>query len=236
MFNTSKYTTWYYNLILSGKAQDVNRKEGYYERHHVIPKSLGGSNKRDNIVRLTYREHFIAHWLLTKMCINLEHTRKMCYALQKMTHKRSDIRRIIPSRYYEIGRRKASEASRGRKTGRDVSGSKNPFYGKSHTPETRKVLSEARIGHYGYWNGKEHSNETKEKLRKAKLGKKASSETKAKQSEAHRGKVLTVEHKKKIGEAKLGVPRPTITCPHCGKIGGVGIMHCWHFENCRLVA
>ena len=32
---------------------------GYYEKHHIQPKSLGGSNKKENLVRLTAREHFI---------------------------------------------------------------------------------------------------------------------------------------------------------------------------------
>lgn len=40
---------------------------GYSERHHVVPKSLGGLDEFSNIVHLTAREHFIAHWLLVKM-------------------------------------------------------------------------------------------------------------------------------------------------------------------------
>lgn len=39
---------------------------GIHERHHIIPKSIGGTNDTSNIAILTYREHFIAHWLLTK--------------------------------------------------------------------------------------------------------------------------------------------------------------------------
>lgn len=37
------------------------------ESHHIIPRSLGGSNDAQNLVRLTVREHFIAHCLLFKM-------------------------------------------------------------------------------------------------------------------------------------------------------------------------
>ena len=40
---------------------------GYTEQHHVIPKSMGGNDNSENIVRLTAREHFIAHLLLLKM-------------------------------------------------------------------------------------------------------------------------------------------------------------------------
>ena len=41
--------------------------DGYSENHHIIPKSLDGDDSKDNIVRLTAREHFICHYLLTKM-------------------------------------------------------------------------------------------------------------------------------------------------------------------------
>jgi hypothetical protein len=45
------------------------RKKGdgtYYELHHIIPRSLGGSNEQENLVLLTAREHFLAHYLLYK--------------------------------------------------------------------------------------------------------------------------------------------------------------------------
>lgn len=40
---------------------------GRFERHHIVPKSLGGSDDKENIVKLTYREHYIAHLLLCKI-------------------------------------------------------------------------------------------------------------------------------------------------------------------------
>lgn len=39
----------------------------YTECHHIIPKSLGGSDDEANLVNLLAREHFICHLLLTKM-------------------------------------------------------------------------------------------------------------------------------------------------------------------------
>jgi hypothetical protein len=44
----------------------IFREDMYVEKHHITPKSLGGSNKHTNIVNLTAREHFICHILLTK--------------------------------------------------------------------------------------------------------------------------------------------------------------------------
>ena len=40
---------------------------GYTERHHIVPKSFGGSNNRTNLVRLTARDHFLCHYLLCKI-------------------------------------------------------------------------------------------------------------------------------------------------------------------------
>jgi hypothetical protein len=60
----SKYHKWYDSIIERRRA---NTPEGYVERHHIIPHCLGGSNDNSNIVKLTAREHFVCHLLLTKM-------------------------------------------------------------------------------------------------------------------------------------------------------------------------
>ena len=41
--------------------------EGYSEKHHILPRCLGGTDEEDNLARLTAREHFTAHVLLVKM-------------------------------------------------------------------------------------------------------------------------------------------------------------------------
>ena len=64
MFKQNKYTSIYYSII----ERSHNRiLQEYSEKHHIIPQSLGGSNDSENIVKLTAREHFICHLLLTKM-------------------------------------------------------------------------------------------------------------------------------------------------------------------------
>jgi hypothetical protein len=77
MYLENKYTNWYLSLI--NKAKNRKIPQTYYEKHHIIPKSLGGSDESDNLVVLTSREHYIAHWLLTKM-VSGEHKKKMCLA------------------------------------------------------------------------------------------------------------------------------------------------------------
>lgn len=54
----------HYNLLISKAQNRIIEKGVYVEKHHIVPKSEGGSNEKHNIVSLYPREHFIAHWLL----------------------------------------------------------------------------------------------------------------------------------------------------------------------------
>lgn len=111
IFINNKYTTWYYSIINSAMGRS---NFGYTERHHIIPKSLGGSNSKDNLVRLTAREHFICHRLLTRMTSGTERI-KMLHALGKFVQTNHLQQRIVNSRYYEIARRAIIEARTGTK-------------------------------------------------------------------------------------------------------------------------
>jgi hypothetical protein len=78
----SKYHRWYFQLMDVARSRQI--PSCYTEVHHVMPRSLGGSDDSSNLVRLTYREHFIAHWLLTKITTG-GGLRKMQRALFAMT-------------------------------------------------------------------------------------------------------------------------------------------------------
>lgn len=58
----------YFALIEKAKTEELNGKRsiGYFETHHITPKSMGGNNDKSNLVKLTAREHFIAHALLIR--------------------------------------------------------------------------------------------------------------------------------------------------------------------------
>jgi len=60
---------FYSQLIENAQSQNRKKIKGgtYYERHHIIPRSLGGLDIKENIVLLTGREHFEAHQFLVKM-------------------------------------------------------------------------------------------------------------------------------------------------------------------------
>lgn len=66
MYLTNKYTKWYESIVTRA-TQRVNSESDYFENHHIVPKSLGGSNELSNLVRLTPKEHFVCHMLLPKM-------------------------------------------------------------------------------------------------------------------------------------------------------------------------
>jgi len=55
-----------YNKLISSR-KEIQESTEYCETHHILPKCLGGTDDKDNLVRLTYREHYVAHWLLTKI-------------------------------------------------------------------------------------------------------------------------------------------------------------------------
>jgi len=109
LFLQNKYTSWYYSIV----NRAINRTPtGYTEKHHIIPRTLGGKANKNNIVSLTAREHYICHLLLTKM-LNGEDKQKMIYALHMLSNVKNSKQqnRYMPSsRLYEYERKLFSEA------------------------------------------------------------------------------------------------------------------------------
>ncbi len=100
------YIKIYDNLI--SNAQKRTNVDGYYEKHHIVPRCLNGSNIKTNIVKLTYREHYVAHWLLTKI---YPEKWKLYYAFFQMTKKHNH-ERIVTSRQFESARKALSKGAR----------------------------------------------------------------------------------------------------------------------------
>ena len=51
----------HYDLLILKALNRPSLKKGY-EVHHIKPKSMGGTDEKENLVKLTLREHYIAHW------------------------------------------------------------------------------------------------------------------------------------------------------------------------------
>lgn len=77
----------------------------YKEKHHIVPKCVGGGNNFENLVELTAREHFIAHLLLLKIYPNKP---KIWYAYWLMCNRNN----IKSGRIYEEARKYTSENMR----------------------------------------------------------------------------------------------------------------------------
>ena len=58
------YTAIYQRLIERARTRVI---ESYTESHHIVPRCMGGTNDKENLVELTPEEHYIAHQLLHKM-------------------------------------------------------------------------------------------------------------------------------------------------------------------------
>ena len=175
MYLHNKYTNWYYNIITNAKSRVVS-PDTYTERHHVIPKSLGGLNSKDNLVRLTAREHFICHWLLTKMTLGQDQT-KMIFALHRMnssSNKQQRYSNLSTTRVYEKNRIEHSKRISAMNSGRIQS------------EETKQKIRESMLGKN---KGLIRSDETKQKLSLAKLGK---------------TRVVTENHKQNLSVALKG--------------------------------
>ena len=127
MFIKSKYTAWYFSIINNAQSRGSSDAE-YYELHHIIPKSMGGTNDADNLVKLTAREHFLCHLLLVK-AVSSEFKKKMNFAYWRMCNATGN-RHTPTSRQYELGRTLFKDALQG-----------HPSYLASHSEETKKKIS-----------------------------------------------------------------------------------------------
>lgn len=215
IFLQNKYTTYYFNIINAAKGR-VNTN--YVERHHIIPKSLGGTHDTINLIKLTAREHFICHLLLTKMLTGKEKS-KMVYAVWRMCNSnkykitsrtyaivRKDFAEVVRNRIISIDTRKKISAIHKGKPKSPVQAAKNRilFKGKSHSVKTKLQMGTKRKTFQWYNDGKIQT-----------------------MSDKHPGIGWT--------NGRLYKTRTTrkIICPHCGKQGGGGNMPRYHFDNCK---
>lgn len=119
-FLNNKYAGWYFDIIDKAKHRN-NPSTKYLEKHHIVPDSFfknrsrsgyrgvidGNPNDPENLVFLTFREHYICHALLTRIVIHPNLRIKAVFALQMMQTRADD---VVSSRLYEMGKKEASIA------------------------------------------------------------------------------------------------------------------------------
>jgi len=204
--------------------------DGYIERHHIIPRSLGGKNNTENIVKLTAKEHFVCHRLLTKITEG-DAQRKMIYAMNKMLCKSKNQSRYTPSSrtysYLKIKFSKVNPFSSAEFKERF----RNAHVGKTRTGETKQRMSAA-------WTAERRENHP---LRGRKTGPSPmkGKENKKLQGEKNGfyGKTHSIEFKERLSSDRKG-QKPSwhgkkMLCQHCNKEFDVGNYSRYHGDKCR---
>lgn len=205
---------------------------GYSENHHIVPKCMGGSDAKSNLIRLTAREHYLCHWLLYKQY----RTSALAHAWWKMMSVGPGQKRKFTSHAYAFA--KAAHAAAVSERMRVH----NPFKGKRHSSATKKAIGDKNRAHgSAIWNVR-------------------SDESKARYLEAVR-RPKTSEHKEKIGRKGLVMlqnvntleivrvvagtlgpewvnprklkPEAKHKCDHCDIVTTASMLKRWHNENCK---
>jgi len=114
----NKYLKWYNSLIERFIARGIP-DNNYIEQHHIFPVTFCNGDKtlindRRNKVKVSAREHFILHYLLTKLNFrNNDNRNKMKYAVTCFSRNKN--KRNLNSKQYEIARKLAVELAKGKK-------------------------------------------------------------------------------------------------------------------------
>ncbi|MFA5153775.1 MAG: HNH endonuclease signature motif containing protein, partial [Clostridia bacterium] len=185
-------------LLNRKKLNKDNQNYAYYEKHHIIMSSMGGTDNKENLILLTAREHFLAHWLLWRIYRN----KQTAYAFFRLCSYNNENggKPILSSRVYEEAKIAAAVYSSEQfknlwknKEKRKKMSKENSIKnkGRKHSLESRKNMSISRTGMH-------QSKETIDKRVKAITGKKRSEEQKMrmKKAQSHR-KETTEETKQK---------------------------------------
>ncbi len=123
---------------------------GCKEKHHIIPKCVGGSNSKINLVELTPEEHFVAHQLLVKIYTDES---KLVYALSALCMSKNNIRNNKMFGWIKrkniiarTGRTQTEESNNKRRKSLIGRKTSTGMLGKSHKEESKSKCSRSQTG------------------------------------------------------------------------------------------
>lgn len=227
------YTKIYNQLIKD--AIDSPKDELYKESHHIIPKCLGGSDDKTNMVKLTARQHYLAHWLLYK----IHKTSALVHAWHNMSRIGvGQESRRINSHLFEYCKK-----HRGTVLSESSKGKNNNFYGKTHTDEVKLKLSEMHKT-LRLWENRSESHrknllasqkKPKTDEHRVKIGRKGYVMLQNK----HTLEIIRVPasdirttNSDWVNPRKI-VPEKKYKCQHCDIVTIAGNLKRWHNDNCK---
>lgn len=180
------YQKIYNQIVERGKLR--TNIEGYSEKHHIVPRCMGGTDEKSNLTLLTAREHFICHWLLVRIYPT---NHKLVHAFWFMCN--------VKGRGQEERYSPSSRTYQESKILRTVVGhsleSRNKMSGKPRTEETKRRISIKNTGRVV-------SQETRDKMSSIRKGRLVSEEFKKKIGDLHRGSKRSEETKQKMRKPK----------------------------------
>lgn len=219
-----------YDQLISNRLLNPLSKAEYGEIHHIIPISLGGPDDESNIVRLTAKEHYVAHHLLWK------HHRcpKTAHAFHNMLRTSGNQARKFTARQHSIAKEAHSKVMK-----ETMKGEGNHFYGRKHAEETKEKIRQKKLG-------SKHTEEWKQRMSKMRKG--------VPKSDEHKRKIgrsgLIMLKNFETGES-IRIPKDEATkydnsvwknpaaiqkkiaCKYCGVESNRGNINRWHNDNCK---
>ena len=218
-----------YNALMRRATQ--RKLDEYSEVHHIIPICMGGSNGKENLVRLTAREHFLAHHILFR----IHKTTKLAHAWFSMCRSSDNQNRYFSSHQYAAA--KSAHINAMRKT---MVGAGNHFYGRKHSVETKRKISEANTGRkqsqeQTQWFVLNVAKKLKSEEHRKKIGRKNLVTIK----NIFTGEVkrldrnLAAEYDMEIWKNPSSISQKRERCIYCNIESVSGNIKRWHNENCK---
>ena len=129
-----------YNLICErGQKRKI---EGYTEKHHIIPKCIGGNNKHENLTYLTAKEHFLCHRLL---CEIYPESKKLVWAFWLMAIGKKRYKKLEP---YKVSARQYENARKlyiNKVKGKPISKSHKNKIGKANSKKVHQYTFKGKL-------------------------------------------------------------------------------------------